>query len=129
MAQWDWSPHYQVECLAGGPTVLAKIQKNSGQVRPAAKKEGVRYSERIWLCVAVLHYSMLWGELNTASRRIRILLVSYRFCKCMHQCFPLPFNNCTMGHSMLCSSDILRSSNFHVSKLGLYLCLSDKYMV
>ncbi|KAA6379301.1 MAG: hypothetical protein EZS28_025173 [Streblomastix strix] len=26
---------------SGGPTILAKIQKNSGQVRPAAKKEGV----------------------------------------------------------------------------------------
>ncbi|KAA6362552.1 MAG: hypothetical protein EZS28_041921 [Streblomastix strix] len=56
------------------------------------------------------------------------LLCYAQFQKCVHQCFPLPFNNYAKEHSMLCSSDSVRSSNFHVLKLVLYLCVSDKHM-
>ncbi|KAA6380073.1 MAG: hypothetical protein EZS28_024401 [Streblomastix strix] len=80
VAQQVWPPTAPVECLgstspahgsfvrqnqrfiliflrAGGPTVLAKIQKNSGQVRPAAKKEGVGCCKPQLACEAFLLFA------------------------------------------------------------------------
>ncbi|KAA6367382.1 MAG: hypothetical protein EZS28_037091, partial [Streblomastix strix] len=86
VAQWVWPPTAPVECLGSTPpahvlpgtTVLAKIQKNSSQVRPAAKTEGV--GSEIRYC---LRQIQIYGEEQDQTELVNVgygRVLSIAFC-------------------------------------------------